>query len=558
MVIGVHSAKFPSEQLTENIRNAVMRHGIEHPVVNDSNMKIWTSYAVRAWPTLIVIDPRGRIAGEISGEILADDLAVTIKEIIDENPAEIDHTPLDLTRETSLVPDFLLRYPAKILVADDGRLFIADTGHHRIIETHLNLEMRQAEVLRVFGSSIAGLRDGKAGGARFNSPHGMALSASGNKLYVADTENHAIRCVDLISGEVTTLAGTGQKAHGRLVLGAPTETPLRSPWALCLIDRYLFIAMAGSHQIWVMIDEKEIGPFAGSGAEALVDGALNECGFNQPSEILEGLGHLWIADPEASAVRAISLVSEPKTITLVGQGLFDYGDQDGPANEALLQHPTGLAFQGETIYIADSYNHKVKTYDLKTGNVASLAGTGKSGNLDGLADEASFYEPEGLAIFGQKLLVADTNNHMIRVIDLDANLVETIELTNVLMLRQEPEEISPANSYGPLVVAPGLVKFICRFQLPFGTKLNIDAPNSLIIKPIGTKLNFKSPEVSWTAEYLENNQITLDYVLYYCDTQDERLCMLKADQFEIPILIDAGANTLAEIKNRDKFPGSMT
>ena len=197
VVIGVHSAKFPSEQLTQNIRNAVMRHGIQHPVVNDAGLKIWSSYAVRAWPTLIIVDPRGRIAGEISGEILADDLTLTLDEIIREQADLIDRTPFQARKETTLEPDHLLRYPSRLLPVEPDLLYIADSGHHRVIETRLSTDRRSADVLRVFGSGHPGLRDGAPQQAMLNSPHGMAFSAANHALYVADTENHAIRKINL-------------------------------------------------------------------------------------------------------------------------------------------------------------------------------------------------------------------------------------------------------------------------------------------------------------------------------------------------------------------------
>jgi hypothetical protein len=203
--------------------------------------------------------------------------------------------------------------------------------------------------------------DGVGEGAQFAHPHGLGLKGSPDSgtLYVADTENHAVRAINLESGEVRTVAGTGQKAHGRLVLGSPTETPLRSPWAVLPLQQYVMIAMAGSHQIWVLIDEDQLGPFAGNGYEALVDGPVGEASFNQPSDIAFGMGHLFIADPEASAVRAISLGEPAQVVTLVGQGLFDWGDQDGSTSEALLQHPTGLAFDQQLVYVADTYNNKI-------------------------------------------------------------------------------------------------------------------------------------------------------------------------------------------------------
>ncbi len=131
-------------------------------------------------------------------------------------------------------------------------------------------------------------------------------------LYVADTENHAIRAINLGSGRVRTIAGTGEKAHRRLGVGDPTSTPLRSPWALWAEGNILFIAMAGSQQIWVMVGEGQIGPFFGNGREALVDGTAVEASFNQPSDLSLGMGHLFVADSEASAIRAISLGEKPK------------------------------------------------------------------------------------------------------------------------------------------------------------------------------------------------------------------------------------------------------
>jgi hypothetical protein len=157
-------------------------------------------------------------------------------------------------------------------------LYLSDTGHHRVLETRLDPDGLGGEVLRVFGSGQPGLRDGPAAQAAFDGPHGLGLD--GETLYVADTDNHAIRVVDLRDGSLTTIAGTGQKAHGRFALAEPTQVPLRSPWAVLPLGEYLFIAMAGSHQIWVLIGRKQIGPFAGSGVEDLVDGPVGESSFN--------------------------------------------------------------------------------------------------------------------------------------------------------------------------------------------------------------------------------------------------------------------------------------
>ena len=537
VVIGVHSAKFPSEQLTQNIRNAVMRHGIQHPVVNDAGLKIWSSYAVRAWPTLIIVDPRGRIAGEISGEILADDLALTLDEIIREQADLIDRTPFQARKETTLEPDHLLRYPSRLLPVEPDLLYIADSGHHRVIETRLSTDRRSADVLRVFGSGHPGLRDGAPQQAMLNSPHGMAFSAANHALYVADTENHAIRKINLEDGAVTTIAGTGQKAHGRYAITSPTQTPLRSPWSLHLLDNYLFIAMAGSHQIWVMIGDDQIGPFAGSGAEALVDGPLGECGFNQPSDITEGFGHLIVADPEASAVRAISFGEQPKTVTLVGQGLFDFGDQDGAGDQALLQHPTGVVCGMETIYIADTYNHKIKTLDPRTGMVSTLIGSGSAGMGDGDFSRVSLYEPEGVSLFGNTLLIADTNNHQVRVANLVERTVTTLTLTHVDRLTIPSEETGDLPPLQLIEIKPGKVNFTLEFRLPQGTHLNPDAPSMVTIQPGEISIQLTQPVVEWSMSLAADKQLKLDYSVYYCDEKDARVCMVANGSRLLPLKI---------------------
>jgi hypothetical protein len=435
VVIGVHSAKFPTEKLTENIRAAVMRHGIDHPVVNDADFAIWSQYAVRAWPTVVLVDPAGKVIGQQAGEIDAAGIAPTLDALIEEFEARglLDRSPRpQLAPETLRAPGRMLRYPSKLCLGSGDRLYVADTGHHRVLEVQLRLDGLSGEVVRVFGSGEPGLRDGHVLQAQFHDPHGLALH--GSTLYVADTENHALRAINLVHEQVKTVAGTGQKGRGQRGGGGnPTEIALRSPWALAALDDLLFIAMAGSHQIWVLIQEQRLGVFAGTGAEALLDGPRGEAAFNQPSDLAYGLAHLFVADAEASAVRAISLGKEMRVFTLVGQGLFEFGDVDGQGAAVRLQHPTGLALVPDdsgagVLYIADSYNHKVKTLDPTTGSVRSLIGSGEPGWIDGPFGEARLFEPEGLVATGDRLYIADTNNHQIRVADLTARTVQTLSL----------------------------------------------------------------------------------------------------------------------------------
>lgn len=541
VVIGVHSAKFTSEGETENIRQAVMRHGIEHPVVNDAGFKIWNSYAVRAWPTLVLIDSTGRIAGEISGEILAEDFAKEIIDVIQAHPDAINRQPLDLRSEARREPDRPLRYPARVLLSEDY-LFIADSGHHRVLQIRLDEDGLGGEVERIFGSGESGLRDGAAEEARFHQPHGLGLTGTPTegKLYVADTENHAVRIIDLKDGRVQTAAGTGQKAHGRYALGAPEQTPLRSPWAVLPLEEYLLIAMAGSHQVWVLIQEQQLGPFAGDGQEALRDGPVAQSSFNQPSDLDLGLGYLFVADPEASAIRAISLNEDPETQTLVGQGLFDWGDQDGAAAEALLQHPVGLAYANNLIYIADTYNNKIKVLDPFAGQVTTLIGDGKPGLRDGSFDQARLFEPEGLRVSGDLLYIADTNNHQIRVADLEQRHLHTFNLRGIerLPVVKLPED--QGLMLDAVQVSPGKVRFALEVQLPAGYKRNPDVPALLRIGDESVRRDFSfetDEEITWTLDLGADQNLPLDLTLYYCQAEDSQLCLIHSRSLVLPVRV---------------------
>lgn len=440
VVIGVHAAKFPAEKLAANVREAIARHGIAHPVVNDPTLDLWQRYAVRAWPTIVVIDPAGNYIGSQAGEVSAAELTPLVSALVAEfeSTGEIDRAApawqvARPSRRTAL------RHPSKLLASEDGLLYIADTGHHRVLEIALAGDLSAARVRRVFGSGVPGLVDGEGKAARFRRPHGLARQ--GRTLWVADTDNHALRAIDLATGAVRTVAGTGQLGRGRPRFDRPPgEIALRSPWALAEFEGdSLLVAMTGAHQIWAWADE-QLAPFAGTGHEALVDGPVGEACFNQPSDLALAMGHLFVADAEASAIRVVSLGADPRVHTVVGQGLFEWGDADGEGARARLQHPAGLAARGDRLYIADSYNHKLKELDPTSGRVTNLVGSGVAGRGDGALLRAQFFQPEGLSWALGRLFVADTNNHAIRVVDVERRAVATLDITDLLPPAGEERE----------------------------------------------------------------------------------------------------------------------
>lgn len=418
VVIGIHSPKFPAERATRNLADAVRRLEIQHPVVNDRSFSIWSSYAVRAWPTLMFIDPAGKVVAKHEGEFTLEMLEPFLSAALDEYRAAgtLQPSKFELSAPLS-IPDGPLAYPSAVH-ADEAtdRLYIADANHNSIVVSTLAGEVRQ-----VYGVIEAGFGDGPPGAAQFDHPQGLALS--GETLFVADTGNHAIRAIDLRSGATTTIAGTGEQAY-RYVSGGPArETPLNSPWGLAVVDDTLYIAMAGNHQIWTFRSAgDEVRRFAGSGHEGLRDGATPGAHLAQPSGITRlGNEALAITDSETSSLRVVDVPGFGAGVirTLIGEGLFEFGAADGDKTSARMQHPLGVAYDptSDSLYVADTYNNAIRRYHRPTG----LLGTW-------LGPERGLYEPSGVSIAAGRLFIADTNNQRICRADLATGELEVLEL----------------------------------------------------------------------------------------------------------------------------------
>ena len=418
VIIGVHSAKFATEGKTAHIAAVVQRYGLEHPVVNDDQLAVWNEYGAEGWPTLTVIDPAGNVVGQVSGEgnyALLDKVIGTLTAEF-AGKKQLDTKPLWFAGLHEKMPDTPLLYPGKVLAdVQGGRLFIADSNHDRIVLTTL-----AGKVLSVIGDGRPGLKDGAYGAAEFHYPQGLTL-ADADTLYVADTDNSALRRVDLKQGTVSTVAGDGVQTYMQGDEEPASKSELDTPWDVLAHDGVVYIAMAGQHQLWLYDPKKQqIVHFAGSGREGIDDGQLADASFAQPSGLAIGGNTLYVADPEASAVRAVDLrgATRPmktaigsdmfmaKVKTLIGLGLFTFGDVDGVGSEVRLQHDLGVAWYDGHIYIADTYNGKIKVLDPSNKSVTTLVG----GDL--------LEEPGGLSVGGDTLYVADTDHDRIVTVDL--------------------------------------------------------------------------------------------------------------------------------------------
>lgn len=409
VVVSIHSPKFTNEKDSENLRRILVRYEIEHPVANDANHVIWRRYGAQAWPTRVIIDPAGNLVGTAMGEGNLDGFVSAIRTVIRVfedpstlNPAQpgsslragrINRSPLPHDLERHRHADRPLLYPGKVLADEKtDRLFIADSNHNRIVVSTLD-----GRLLETIGSGLQGDADGIFSQARFHRPQGLALD--GDTLYVADTENNQIRAVDFQSRSVHTLAGED----------------LKSPWDLALKMGILIVAMAGTHQLWVIdLLHDRAYPYAGTGEEARRDGSVSEAAFAQPSGLALEHDTLYVADAESNTIRQVALPPVNTVSTIAGGDLFDFGDKDGVGDRARFQHPLGISVYNGVAYVADTYNHKIKAIDLTSRTVSTFA--------------MGFQEPGGVSAAAGKLYVADTNNHAIKVVDIATRNVSTLTI----------------------------------------------------------------------------------------------------------------------------------
>ncbi|MFB8752381.1 NHL domain-containing thioredoxin family protein [Streptomyces parvulus] len=440
VIVGVHSPKFTHEAEHRAVLDAVERYGVGHPVLDDPERVTWKQYAVRAWPTLAVIDPEGYVVAQYAGEGHAPAIQRLVEEL------EVQHEAKGTLRrgDAPYVPPrpepTALRFPGKGVLLPSGTFLVSDTTRHQLVELAADGE----SPVRRIGSGRRGFTDGPAGSAEFSEPQGLALLADGS-VVVADTVNHALRRYEPATGDVTTLAGTGRQGRpGGPTRGAARAVDLSSPWDVALWNGRVWIAMAGVHQLWAY-DPRDgsVTVTAGTGNEGLVDGPGPEAWFAQPSGLSATEDRLWVADSETSALRWVDLGGTVRTA--VGTGLFDFGYRDGPAARALLQHPLGVtALPDGSVAVADTYNHALRRYEPPTGEVSTLA--------------TDLREPSAAVVVGGDILVVESARH---------------RLTRLRL----PQEVLGARGGGvrreTTEAAPGTLRLEVAFRAPAGQKLDL-------------------------------------------------------------------------------------
>ncbi|WP_432248608.1 NHL domain-containing thioredoxin family protein [Streptomyces sanyensis] len=429
VVVGVHSPKFVHEAEHRAVVDAVERYQVHHPVLDDPELATWKQYAVRAWPTLVVIDPEGYVVAQHAGE----GHAHAIERLVTELEAEHEAKGTLRRGDGPYVPPEPvatdLRFPGKALRLPSGNLLVSDSTRSELVE----LEADGETVVRRVGRGV------------FNEPQGLALLPDG-RVAVADTVNHAIRAFDPESGAVELLAGTGRQWwQGEPVAGPAREVSLSSPWDVAWWGDRLWIAMAGVHQLWTYDPAAgTVAVAAGTTNEGLVDGPAEQAWFAQPSGLAAAGDRLWIADAETSALRWID--RELTVHTAVGTGLFDFGHRDGEAGQALLQHPLGVtALPDGSVAVSDTYNHALRRYDPVADAVTTLA--------------TDLREPSGAVLDGEEIVVVESARHRLTRLRLPEEAVRV-------------DAVAHRTRRAATDVAPGTLRVDVVFQAPAGQKLD--------------------------------------------------------------------------------------
>ncbi len=412
-IVGIHCPKFASEHSSKNVLKAVNRLFLRHPVACDNQFALWKEFGIQAWPSAVLVDAEGKARFLLQGDNIGSQIDDLADDLLNE-AAQKDIRNYGRVRNVRKPePKTTLKFPMGITYGR-GSLYIADSANNRILELN-----ESGRLLRTFGSGNPGFWDGSMQNSGFSWPQGMVVSE--NYLFVADAGNHALRRINLFSGEIETTTGTG-KPNITLVSGVHDyrQIPMHTPVALALDGPVLYIAMAGAQQIWRLdLKNSEYGWFAGSGQSGVRDGDAKNAAFGFPHGLAVAGKELLVSDAEGSAIRTINIESQ-KVQTRLGRGYFTFGLEDGASNKSLLQYPSAICVSGDSgvAWILDSFNGKVRRLDLKNGELSTP-------DFD-----IELHEPRAMCVHGQNLWIADTNAHRIVKIDTNSRKAQVLEVAS--------------------------------------------------------------------------------------------------------------------------------
>jgi len=546
VIVGVHSPKFEHEGEPAAVEAAVERYDVRHPVLDDPALTTWSAYAARAWPTLVVIDPKGYVVASMSGEGHGPGLVSLVEELLEEHRAKGTLRSGDAPYVAPAPHAGALAFPGKAVALPDGSFVVSDTTHHQVVHLEADLETER----RRWG-----------GPGELAEPQGvLALPADvaiavGCDLLVADSVNHRVVGISLSDNDIRVIAGTGDQLRERTGGGPALHQPLSTPWDLAWWQGCVVIAMAGVHQLWELHPHADpelatVGIVAGTTQEGIRDGAAATAWFAQPSGLATSADGdtLWIADAETSALRSMVRGEHgPVVTTHVGTGLFDFGHRDGSGHgtlgseqvgDALLQHPLGVTVLPDgSVAVSDTYNGAIRRFDPASNQVTTLA-TGLLEPSDAVVET----DPES----GSRLVVVESAAHRLVRVALPAQA-------------QRVDGSAHHTHRPPTDLAPGEVTLRVTFTPPTGqelddrygdpTRLVVSAtPPSLLLEGEGTApgLTRRLRLAGGTAGDTPSGILHVSVQAAACDSDNEHAaCHLFQQDWGIPLrVVDGGPTAL--------------
>lgn len=548
LVISVHSAKFDNDKDANSIKKAILRHNITSPVINDSSLRIWNSFAVKSWPTLVLISPRGSIYKTYSDKINMAKVKKDIKHLTSKYKYEINRDPLPVALERDNIVNTILNSPTKIKYISDfsyksynaPALAISNSGKNNIVISSL-----KGDIILKIGSNREGFEDGTFDSASFNYPQGLLYSSG--KLYVADTNNHALRMIDFKDGVVSTIIGSGQKGK---TIGGKSEAldansiDLSSPTDLEFFpDRdNIVIANSGTHQILSYNIKKNIVlAIAGDGSNGFADGKYPNNSLSQTSDMAVFGKKLYFVDAQGSSLRALGEGDE--VTTLIG-GAGKFGHKNGDKGEALMQHPLGLTVDDTGAYIVDSYNNVIRKYDFSSKKIHDVVGAKKSGDKLGRGSATEFDEPQGIVSVLDSFYLADTNNNRILQISRRNFEAQLLDILPPLKLQKEGFlQYLPNLQKSDAAMVKADAELLLKINLNSGWKINEMGPSFINLLELVKEnqanlvatfdwhsvqgLELKLPKLNPKKDYV------LQGVIYYCQDKKNALCYVKSYQQKV-------------------------
>jgi thiol-disulfide isomerase/thioredoxin len=559
-VIGVHSGQFANEKDLAAIKKAVLRYDISYPVINDSDLKIWNSFEVKALPTLILINTHGKVVQTYVGESDVEKIKADVKKLISKYKFQINRQPLPVLPEKYNSIGNVLSFPSKLEYAADFKykkrqlpaIFISNSGQNNIVVSSLS-----GEIITKIGSGQKGLEDGSFDVASFNAPQGMTYK--NGKLYVADFGNNAIREIDFKEGKVTTLVGLGLRGEIIERDSEAKDTNLAAPTDVKFFRENLAIANSGTHQILSYnFKNQTIAVLAGNGSKGVEDGKYPENSLAQTSGLSVFARKLYFVDAASSALRVLDESGEVQT--LIGGNLTKSGHANGTKQSALMQHPLGLLVDDTGAYISDSYNHKIRKYDFSSKQISDLVGKKRGKNLGG-ANTTEFDEPEGIIAVLDRFYLADTNNNRILVLSRGNFSSESLNVMPPLKLPREGFlEYLPNLQKAEEAKVKDEAEIVIKIDLKDGWKINEEGPSFVNLLELSKddKANLVA-SFDWNAVKEKTMKLPKlksgkDYILqgsiYYCQNKQNALCYIKSIEQKIVVnSSESGLEILIKLGN---------